>query len=77
MKNLQFNIKPVLCALFLYIALGYLCQIINVFSFKFSISGIVTFLIGSFFYSLYTTRNNGAFLIYSIILFLLSFSLSL
>ncbi len=77
MKKLQFNVKSVLCALFLYIALGYLCQTMNIFGFKFSILGIITFLIGSFFYSLYTTRNNGVFLIYSIILFLLSFSLSI
>lgn len=76
MKDLQFNIKIVFCSLFLYIILGYLCQIINVFNFRFSILGIVTYLMGSLFYSFYITKENSTFLIYSVVLFLLSLSLS-
>lgn len=74
MKNT--DLKNVLCSLLLYLFLGYLSQSINLFNFKITLIGTFLFLMGSLCYSFYITKKNSMFLVYSVILFLISLSFS-
>ncbi len=65
-----------LVSLVLYLPLGYLCQLFKLFDFRLTLWGIVTFLIGSLFYSFYVTTNRNVYLLASTILFMINFSLS-
>lgn len=63
-------------SLILYLPVAFIISLFRIFDFKLTVLGTCSYLLGAFCYSLYVTKEKHHFLLYSILLFVISLSFS-
>ncbi|NYS48501.1 hypothetical protein HZY93_00630 [Streptococcus danieliae] len=68
------HLKTLACSLVLYGILGSLLQTLDLFSFHFSLFGVLAYALGSLLYSLYIQQEKGYLLVLAAIGLMLGFT---